>query len=123
MSMSNYACFEDCISEKFVKGICSDEYAALINAINNSGNDLEYHADLLSYGDCEDEPTIEAFDILCRAFDKITGLELGICYHSAEDKADDLDGYAFTVAKVYVLSKAGEAHKQYIERKFWTIFG
>ncbi|KKM03860.1 hypothetical protein LCGC14_1770230 [marine sediment metagenome] len=124
MSMSNYACFRDCIDEEFVKSICPDEYAILIQEANKEDYGLEYYTDDLGDGnDCGNEAVSEAFEHLCKTFDKATGLFLGIVYHSAEDRADDLDGYAFTVDDVYVPSEAGKKYMQYITRKFWTTFG
>ena len=123
MSMSNYACFSDCIDEKFVKSICPDEYAILIQEANKEDYGLEYYADDISYGnDCGNEAVSKAFKYLCEVFDKATGLSLSMVYHYAEDRADDLDGYAFTVDNVYVPSEAGKKHMQYITRKFWTTF-
>ncbi|KKL78544.1 hypothetical protein LCGC14_2023790 [marine sediment metagenome] len=124
MSMSNYACFADCIDEEFVKSICPDEYTILVQEANKEDYGLEHYADELHYDDvCENAAVNDAFNHLCMAFDKAIGLLLGIVYHSAEDRGDDLDGYAFTVDKVYVPSEAGKKHMQYITRKFWTTFG
>ncbi len=71
MSMSNYACFSDCIDEEFVKSICPDEYAILIQEANKEDYGLEYYADDISYSnDCENEAVSKAFEYLCK--EKIT---------------------------------------------------
>jgi len=125
MSMSNYGCFADCIDEDFVRSTCPIEYAVLIQEADKDGCGLEYYADELSYsnGVCENDAVNEAYGALCAVFYKATKLSLGITYHSAEDKGDELNGYAFTVGDVYVLSEAGKKYMQHITRKHWTIFG
>ena len=124
MSMSNYGCYADCIDEDFVRVTCPVEYAVLVQEADKDDYGLEYYADELHYsnGVGENEAVNLAFNNLCMAFGKATKLSLGIVYHSAEDRGDDLDGYAFTVDDVYVPSEAGKKHMQYITRKFWTTF-
>jgi hypothetical protein len=68
------------------------------------------------------------FTALQSAFEKATtvngkGLCLSLVFHESEDRADELNGYAWEVGEVYQLSPAGERFHKQITRLFWTNFG
>ncbi len=123
--MANYCCYEDCVEDSFVATTCPMEYASFLKSIDEDEIDIGGVADLIHNHESEEiNPDVEiAFEALCSQFEKTTGLVLGMAYHSAEDRADDLDGHVFTVGNVYVPSDAGKKYAGHIVRKHWTIFG
>jgi len=129
MSMDNYACHADTVEIDFVKQHCPIEYEDFRFALNNgevSFDSFCYSTSIQDELETEEENKKfieETFDTLCKAFEKATGLELGCVHHEAEDRADDLDGGAFSVDGVYSLTEAGKKYEKSIERKFWTTFG
>ena len=131
MSMETSACYADIVSNEFVAKQCPLEYGMLIDTIISAGIDIDVFF-FAKYFDNEYDNIEEGFDVhiidksydaLKEAFKEKTGLELGVIYHDAEDRGDDLDGGAFTVDGVYGYTTAGEKFKDDIERKFWTVFG
>lgn len=131
MSSSTYACHSDTVEIDFVMTKCPYEWEKFNSALTD-GN-MSFHCfcllqssqdDLGRHTDDDKAEAIEkAYEALCEAFDKITGLELGVIHHEWEDKGDDLDGGAFSVDKVYQLTPAGKKHEKSIVRKFWTTSG
>jgi len=123
MGMSNCACHADTIRIDFVKEQCPKEWEDFNSAL--SDDDMSFdHFCILKIGEDElDEAIEDTYDALCEAFNKVTGLELGVVHHEAQDRGDELDGGSFSVERVYQYTPAGEKYKKSIERKFWTTFG
>ena len=124
MSMSTYCCYEECIDESVIVKLCPVEHAAFLATLTEEC-DIEAFADLLFNHADEgiSEEAGKAFDELKDAFDKKTGLFLGMAYFSAQERSDELDGYTFTVGNVYVPSEAAKPYLSDISRKHWTSFG
>ena len=134
MSMGNYACHADTVTDDFVKEQCPERYEALIDYLKGIGiDDLDSVAqgldETLGGGEIEgvtdkqDKKIKELIDELADAFVRETGLILHLLYHESQDRGDDVDGAFWEVDNVYILSPAGEKYKNKIERKFWTVFG
>ena len=133
MSMSNYANYADVIDTSFVRGIVGKELDELENILEVGGADFdefvenEIHEDIVLLNGENESPEItrlyELWDIIKRKFEKETGLSLYLVQHDAEDRADELDGWAFAVEGVYCLTPAGKKHIDKIYRKTWTTFG
>jgi hypothetical protein len=123
MGMGNYPCYADTVTVDFVKEICPDELNDFFVAL--ATNDLS-RADFANScsRDTFEKEVEEMWIALVKAFQKATGgLELGMTFHEAENRGDELDGYTFTVDGVYIYSPAGEKYKDKIARKAWTVYG
>jgi hypothetical protein len=115
--------------------VCSSdlEFDEFITALDENNIDLEAfaasteEADLETNSSCTKEQAqavTEVFGKLAEAFNKATGgLELGLQFHEADDRGDEVDGVFWTVEGVYVLSTAGKIHQDKIQRKSWTVYG
>ena len=134
MGMGNYSCHADTVSDEFVRETCPDEMDNLQTVLDESDCDFGHLGRTSNDGDIQGGLDIEigeenslavlnAYDDLCVAFEKKTGLELEIKYHEADDRGDEVDGFFWAVEGVYVFSPAGEKYKDKIKRKFWTEFG
>jgi hypothetical protein len=129
MSSSNYGCSADTIKIDFLKEQCPDEYAELLLAMANADVCLsdffiaKHFEDDFECDDTDAELIESFYEVLQKAFEEKTGLELGTVYHDAEERSDELDGGAFTVDGVYGYTVAGEKFKDKIEKLNWTTFG
>lgn len=133
MSMGNYPCHADTIEIEFVKEMCPTELDNFLVALDKNNVSREIFAEgfdrdeLEGIGDCtEDEAqnVNTSFDKLMRAFREVTGgLELGMVFHTAEDRGDELNGWSFSVDGVYGFTEAGKKYNDKIVRKSWTVFG
>jgi len=129
MSMSNYGCSADTITEEFVRSICPNELRNLLTDINIGGLCFDEFCEFTSQGleVNTDEKNIErineSFNQLCKEFNKKTGLILEVSYCDAEEKSDELEGGSFSVDGVYGLTEAGKKYIKDITHKEWTTFG
>lgn len=123
MSMSNCACHADTVEIDFVKEQCPKEWEDFNSALLEDDITFDHFCIMKTGEDELDEAIEDAYDALCKAFNKVTGLELGVVHHEAEDRGDELDGGSFSVEGVYGYTTAGEKHKSSIERLYWTTIG
>jgi hypothetical protein len=133
MGMGNYAGYADTVEEDFVKEMCADELQAFFLILDGVGIKPGDFAESFDQDDLQDRTSCTAseeqlikkeWDVLYDAFEAATGgLELGMVYHDADDRGDELDGWEFSVDGVYVLSPAGKKYSDKITRKHWTVFG
>jgi hypothetical protein len=131
MGMGNYPCSAEVVEQSFVKEICGDLLDNLVEYLKNHNTDLESLADSISnYTDdidaLSDDENIEVnklYDLVVNKFNEVTGLQLGMGYHSAEDRGDEVDGEFWSVDGVYQYSPAGEKYKKNIITKSWTVYG
>ena len=129
MGMGYCAAFADTIEPEDVRKICPKEYDALVKALDESeeGETLDSFAQEATYDEnIEGTNTAVAYKALCAAFEKLTGLGLGLGYHDKGDEGDrydDVDGYYWWLDGVYKLSPEGEKLNEIIQRKFWVTFG
>jgi hypothetical protein len=135
MSMVTSACKADIVSDDFVREHCPTELDDLIKFLEDNDSDLE----MLHYEQsCGDFPTLDKdpdnenenhtklmglHQDLVDKFITETGLSLYSVFHSKDDRGDELDGGAFAVDGVYVLSEAGKKYKEAITEVAWTTCG
>ena len=129
MSSSNYGHHADTVENLFVQRKCRTEYDSFMIALdlaNMSFSDFCCTFSIEAELAC-DEDKAEAINAsirtLFKAFFLETGLILGVIHHEAEEKADELDGGAFSVEGVYELTPSGKKYEKSITRKFWTTWG
>jgi hypothetical protein len=144
MGTGHYAQYADTVEERLVRELCPQEYNAFLEYLQEHDGDLTVLAialhwshedwkgirwDSLEWDFDGDVQTVETlFNSLKTAFEKATtvgdkGLRLSFVYHEAENRGDELNGYAWEVGNVYQWSPAGEKFHQHITRLFWTNFG
>lgn len=130
MSMGYGANYADVIEEKFVEKIAPKELEAFHTAVKDNDNvDLENVAKDLELGDDNGylTPKIKkTYRALVRAFNKKTGLNLGIGYHSIEDNGDrydDINGVYWSVGGVWTRTTAGKKYRAQITRSFFVTYG
>lgn len=126
---SNYA---ETIEEKSVKKICPKEFKNFMQALDESHEDLECFASSINNGDCaEDLETGQAYEALCKALKKATGLTTELGFHDADecgDKYDDINGHFWWIDADEIWQLTPEAKKledagHKIERQFYVSFG
>ena len=134
--MDNYAYYADTVKEEFVKKLCPKEYKEFRDFVVETSS-LRDFADNYQYkyskNDCdfneEDfNKANELFIKLSEAFNKATivegeGLYLGLVYHEANDRGDELNGVGWTVDGHRTYTPTGEKFKDEIKRLTWTYFG
>jgi hypothetical protein len=127
MGMGYAGNFADVIEQGFVKEQCPQEFENFIQALADKDVSLEEFAqECRDYSEKEEQSEyFKAYQILCEAFNKITGLELYLDFHHPDegDRYDDIFGVMWCVDGVYQLTKAGKKYQEQIERKFWVSFG
>ena len=129
MGMGYGASYADVVSDEFVEKTCPNELKELKElkeAIEASDYDWDSFAQEWQYDDGDDEEIESAYIKLTKAFEKITGLGVNICYHDQHDEGDRYDqinGAFWTVDGVYELSKAGKKYENEIDRKLFVSFG
>ena len=139
MGMGTIACHADIIENKQLEKLCPVEYKAFMDAIDGSEEadfdsvcrSLQYEEGVIE--DCSEEEStliLDTFQHLVDAFSNKTLLSLGVVHHDQEDRYDELDGGAFTIADAYIpnpavakLSKQLNSKATVVERKYWTTFG
>jgi len=126
MGMGYGANYADVVAEEFVKKTCPKEYAAFADDVGR-GYDFEAVAREIQQEGLESiAPKIrKAYTALTKAFNKKTGLELGVGYHSVEDgdRYDEINGAYWSVDGVWVRTPAGKKHRAQITRQFFVTFG
>lgn len=144
MGMGNYAQYADTMDEKVIQNLCPKEFQAFQDYLKEHDGDMTILAvalywshedwdhirwDALDWDFNGDPKALNTlFQALQKAFEKATtvggkGLCLSVVFHEADDRADELNGYAWEVGEVYQLSPAGEKFCKHITRLFWTNFG
>ncbi len=130
MGMGTYANHADTVEEQFVKEQCPELFDDLKVVLDEVDVGFDQFASLYDeyqgqdkssdLTEEEDKKITEAYEKLQKAFEEKTGLSLGIRYHEADDRGDEVNGAFWEVSGVYQLTPAGEKYKDKIERKFWT---
>jgi hypothetical protein len=130
MGMGYGANYAEVVEEKFVKETCPKELEAFHAAVVANDNvDLENVAKDLELGDDNGylTPKIKkAYKALTKAFNKKTGLNLGIGYHCIEDNGDrydDINGVYWSVGGVWTRTPAGKKFESKITRSFFVTYG
>ena len=129
MGMGYGACFAEVIEVESIRKFCKKEFDIFVGLVEGKGDyfacDFARNAesgDLSNYN----KRLIEAYKNLQKAFEKKTGLNLFIDYHSAKDdgdRYDEVDGIYWAVGGMYQLTKAGKNMEKYVNRKFFVTFG
>ena len=130
MSMITCGAYAETVTRDFVNAKCPKEYQDFIDILKTNDIDFASFCDFL-YNDNEfdgvEEETIteimKVYSLLCDKFEEVTGLELEVTYHDAEDRGDELDGGSFCLDGVYEMTPAAKKIKDDITRKWWTTFG
>jgi hypothetical protein len=148
MSQEFCGCQTDIVQESFVKKICPDEFVEFNEIIKEHGVIFNRFAQEMNFnnndvegiGESEFDLMVEncgnltldeirttlsdAWKNLKRAFRQNTGgLTLGLVYHQAQERGEELDGYAWEVGRVWIKSKAGKKYADEIERISWVEIG
>ncbi len=133
MSSGNYANFAEVVENEFVKEQCPETYDMFLILLDEADISfdtvaacLDEYAGIDSIDNTterQEEEIRTLYKNLQTEFEKKTGLTLGIRYHNAEERGDDVDGTFWEVDGVYVYSPAGKKFKNKIERKIWVTFG
>ena len=131
MGMGYGANFAETIEEDSIAKLCPKKYEAYSDTLEDSDiqtNLNEFAMEAGQGGDLSefDKQLVKAYEQLCNAFHKKTGLYLNINYHSSKDdgdRYDEVDEFFWEVSGMYTLTKAGKKMKKYVERKFFVTFG
>lgn len=129
MGMGYCSAFADTMKPEDVQKLCPKEYKALIKALDTSedGETLDSFAQEATFNEeLDDGKSAVAYKALCAAFEKKTGLGLGVGYHDSQDEGsryDDVDGAYWWLDGVMQYSPAGNKLKELISRQFWVTFG
>jgi len=127
MGMGYAGAYADVIEDTSIKKLCKNEFEIFMGCIDSGEINLEEFArnaefNLKDYS----KDLVKAYMNLCLAFEKATGLTLGLAYHDSEsegDRYDDVDGIYWHVDGMYQLTPAGKKMKKYIKRKNFVQFG
>ena len=132
MSMDYGSNFVETIEEKTVEETCPCEFVELVKVIENQLEENELDVsdiDELAFSIKNDEkipePIKEAYQALCDAFEKQTGLPLGLGYHDTDEgsRYDDIDGSYWWIGNVYQMTPEAKRLEDKIQRKFFVTFG
>ena len=153
MGMGTFACGADTISFENLKKICPDEVQSIEDDMNlgswlglaravefsewdsfseeifdNYEEDDKRGEDLEKFSKEVAERLKNKVEILCKNFNKETGLELYLTSYTEDegdryDEANDHEGCVFSLSGVYQLTPAGEKYKDVIVKAMWTQFG
>jgi len=128
MGMGYAAAYADVIEDKYIKQFCPKEFEAFTGIVDGCELDLDEFARNAEYNflDGYDKDLVKAYENLCEAFKKETGLEIGLAYHDSGDEGDrydDIDGIYWWVNGMYELTKAGKKMEKFVERKTFVQFG
>src|SRR5688572_17238542 len=134
MNMSYSVNCADVVSWDAIQEICPAASAAISDAIQEHGIELDEFIRILHDGDDKEE---EKFNRLSKLFDQLehdfreatrvgdSVLMLYPVYHDPDNGGwcDDIPGGAFEVEGVYQLSPAGQKITDNIKRQFYVVFG
>ena len=134
MSMGHSAAYDDVIEAATIEKFCKKEFKTFQECIKRLDVDMEEFARDVSYGDLKGESggeplykkeLVKAYESLCEAFAKRTGLTISIAYHSSDDGDvyDEVNGIYWGIYGMYQLTKAGKKMEKYVDRKFFVNFG
>ena len=126
MSMGTSAAYADVIDEKSIKKFCPKEWKALMAEVRDDNDNWALIAEGFGYQEERGTAEInEAYYNLCNAFEKKTGLGLGVAYHGEDDGDcyDEVNGIYWYCDGVYEKTPAGKKMDKHIERKFFVCFG
>ena len=126
MSMGYGAGYADVVTELFVQEQCCKEFDKFKSLVSDMGAFAQLCM-IDEQDSSEEHPNvIRAYNALCMAFKRKTGLLLSLGYHNSDDEGscyDDVDGIYWAVSGVYKLTPAGKKYRKAIERKFFVTFG
>ena len=131
MGMGYVGCQIDTVTEDFVKEQCLTEYQEFIDSFEDCSDfdSVDSFAKVvtgegLNSEDKMTEPE-RKYLALQKAFEKKTGLEIGLFYHDPQDgdRYDDFFGIAWWVDGVYQYTPAGEKYKDKITKQSFVTFG
>lgn len=128
MGMGYMAAMVDVIDEKHVKKFCPKELEAFLSIAKGCDINIEEFASNAEFEDFDDtdKDVVKAYEALCDAFKKKTGLELGLAFHNQHDdgdRYDEISGLFWYVNGMYELTKAGKKMKKFVERKTFVQYG
>jgi len=121
----------DTVQEDFIKEQCSTEFQEFIDSFEDCSefDGLDSFAKYVTVEGLNSEDkmtrTERKYIALQKAFEKKTGLEIGVFYHDSDDgdRYDDFFGRAWWVEGVYQYTPAGEKYKDKITRQSFVTFG
>jgi len=130
MGMGYGAGFADVIEEDEIKKLCPKEFYALRELVDKDDQtdwDSLARAGICCEieGECGEEIS-KAYEKLCRAFKKKTGLSLSINFHDKQDEGDrydEVDGPYWIVDGMYELTPAGRKMEGKVQRRLFVHFG
>ena len=128
MGMGYGANYAEVVEDTFVKKTCPKEHTAFYQAIADKEEDFETVAQNIQLDDKKEIPlkVRKAYIALTKAFNKKTGLNLGIGYHCIEDNGDrydDVNGAYWCVGGVWTRTPAGKKYRAQITRSFFVTYG
>jgi hypothetical protein len=129
MGMGYGAAFGEIIQPEDIEKLCPKQWAAFIKALDETedGETIDSFAQEAMFGENDPEAnSAVVYKQLCEAFEKKTGLSLGVSYHDSESEGsryDDVDGSYWWVEGMYQLSPAGKKMEKVVQRMFWVNFG
>jgi len=126
--MGHSACSADVIEEKSIKKFCPKEFAALEAEIKDYEKEESWEVIAQGFSCGEERAGAElneAYYNLCEAFEKKTGLELGVGYHNSDDGDiyDEVTEVYWYVNGMYQLTPAGKKMQKYVETQSFVTFG
>ena len=128
MSMGYAAAYADTIEESSIEKFCKKEIEIFRACVNGCELDMEEFARNAEFNDFEDydKDLLKAYENLCEAFEKKTGLSLGLAFHDADDdgdRYDDVNGIYWYVEGMYQLNPEGKKMKKHVKRQTFVQFG
>lgn len=131
MGMGYVGCQIDTVDEDFVKAQCPSQFHEFIDSFEDCSefDSIDGFAKVVTVEGLNSEDKMtepeRKYLALQRAFEKKTGLEIGLFYHDPQDgdRYDDFFGRAWWVDGVYQYTPAGEKYKDNITRKSFVTFG
>lgn len=128
MSNGTAAAYADVIGEDAIKKFCPKQWAMLESEVEKIDN-WEEIARGWGFGEASENETINAaYQTLCEAFEKKTGLTLGVACHDRSSEgdiydSDKVDGVYWSVGGMYQLSPAGRKMRKYVSMELFTQYG
>lgn len=122
MATGYSACVANVIEPENIQKLCPKEYQAFLDALAKHGDDA-LHDFAVAVGqeqDCPEgmEDVWDAYQELCKAFEKETKLGLEICYHDSDNNGDCYDavnGVFWDVQGMYQMTEAGKAFSHLVK--------
>lgn len=128
MGMEYSAKFADVVEDDFVRKTVGElAYDSFIKELESL--DLSEAIDALVYGDPPNDETEKVYlkcETICSDMKRLTGLDIDLDYHSADDNGGIYDGvneWFWYASNVYQLSKVGVKNASHFSRKFYVIYG